>query len=233
MKIMVKEARLSTDQFIKRAIKIHGDKYNYEKTEYRTSGDLIKIYCNIHKIEFEQLPFSHLNGCGCYLCARKDIKSTKDFIIRAKEYHGDRYRYPKNITKYTGNRDYIKIKCHVHGFFDQIACYHIAGNGCQKCGDEFQFISEESRLVFEEIQSKYKNLVTEDSEDSYDILKIEGWKGKFDAFLPEHKLFIEYDGSYWHKDRLENDLKKNLFAKKKGFQVLRIRQQPLDKIKYL
>ena len=63
--------RLSTDQFIKRAIKIHGDKYNYEKTEYRTSGDLIKIYCNNHKIEFEQLPFSHLNGCGCYLCSRK------------------------------------------------------------------------------------------------------------------------------------------------------------------
>ena len=29
---------------------------------------------------------------------------------------------------------------------------------------------------------------------------------------------------------MENDLKKNLFAKKKGFQVLRIRQQPLDKI---
>ena len=158
---------------------------------------------------------------GVIFVPEKDIKSTKDFIIRAKEYHGDRYRYPENITKYTGNRDYIKIKCLEHGFFDQIACYHIAGNGCQKCGDEFQFISEESRLVFEEIQSKYKNLVTEDSEDSYDILKIEGWKGKFDAFLPEHKLFIEYDGSYWHKDRLENDLKKNLFAQKKGFQVFK------------
>ena len=57
-----------------------------------------------------------------------------------------------------------------HGFFDQIACYHIAGNGCQKC-DEFQFISENLDW-FEEIQSKYKNLVTEDSEDSYDILKL-------------------------------------------------------------
>ena len=84
--------------------------------------------------------------------------------------------------------------------------------------------------VFEEIpELKYKDLVTEDSNNSYDILKIEGWKGKFDACCYEHKLFIEYDGSYWHKDRLENYRKESLRTKK-GFRFLRIRQQPLDKI---
>ena len=37
------------------------------------------------------------------------------------------------------------------------------------------------------------------------------------------KIDIEYDGWYWHKDRLEYDMKRDYFVKSKGFKILRIK----------
>ena len=42
-----------------------------------------------------------------------------------------------------------------------------------------------------------------------------------DIFLPKHKLAIEYDGSHWHKDRVESDLEKNVFFAKRGIREIR------------
>ena len=37
------------------------------------------------------------------------------------------------------------------------------------------------------------------------------------------KIDVEYDGWYWHKDKQEEDKRRNYFLIKKGFKVLRIR----------
>src|SRR6478672_1334631 len=57
----------TTDDFIKKVIEIHGDKYNYYKVEYKNAHTKIKIECKIHG-EFEQTPNSHLRGSGCIEC---------------------------------------------------------------------------------------------------------------------------------------------------------------------
>ena len=43
-----------------------------------------------------------------------------------------------------------------------------------------------------------------------------------DFYIPHLYLFIEIDGSYWHKDTKDLDKKKDLLAKKYGFNTLRI-----------
>ena len=43
-----------------------------------------------------------------------------------------------------------------------------------------------------------------------------------DFYIPHLYLFIEIDGSYWHKDTKDLDEKKDLLAKKYGFKTLRI-----------
>ena len=39
------------------------------------------------------------------------------------------------------------------------------------------------------------------------------------------KIDVEYDGWYWHKDRVEKDKKRNYFLIRRGFKVLRFRAQ--------
>lgn len=62
-----KNKRLTTDEFIKRAREIHGDKYDYSKVEYSTLFRKVCIICPKHG-EVWQTPASHLHGFGCPKC---------------------------------------------------------------------------------------------------------------------------------------------------------------------
>ena len=58
--------------------------------------------------------------------------------------------------------------------------------------------------------------------------KVEGHE--VDIYLPEINLAIEYDGSYWHRDIEDRDLKKNCFFKSKNIPLMRVRHFPLKKL---
>lgn len=57
----------NTDEFIKKAKSIHGDKYCYDKTVYTSAKNKLTITCQIHG-DFEQLASGHLSGYGCKQC---------------------------------------------------------------------------------------------------------------------------------------------------------------------
>lgn len=57
----------NTKEFIEKAKKIHGDKYDYSLVDYKHSQKKIKIICPEHGI-FEQTPNNHLKGEGCPHC---------------------------------------------------------------------------------------------------------------------------------------------------------------------
>ena len=60
--------RYTSEEFIEKAIKIHGDKYDYSLVEYINTHKKIKIKCKKHDIIFEQTPKKHLFGQGCWKC---------------------------------------------------------------------------------------------------------------------------------------------------------------------
>ena len=62
----------NTEEFIKRAKEVHGNKYDYSKVEYSNGCTKVCIICPEHG-EFWQKPGSHLNGQGCFECAKKRI----------------------------------------------------------------------------------------------------------------------------------------------------------------
>ncbi len=70
---MFRIKKLTTEQFIQRARKINGEKYNYEKTEYDGMEKKVKIICKKHGI-FEQNPGSHLKGNGCRKCGYESAR---------------------------------------------------------------------------------------------------------------------------------------------------------------
>lgn len=123
----------STSSFIRKAIEIHGDKYNYEKVKYTGNHKKVIISCPNHG-DFEQTPANHthkLNPQGCPKCSGRYPLNTKDFILRANEKHDFYYDYSKVV--YESMISKVKIICPFHGEFEQQASVHLNGSGCQRC----------------------------------------------------------------------------------------------------
>ena len=60
----------NTEEFIEKAKQVHGDKYDYSKTIYKTAKDNIIIICKEHGF-FKQEAYSHSIGVGCSRCVNK------------------------------------------------------------------------------------------------------------------------------------------------------------------
>lgn len=128
--ICANKTSLSNNDFIQKAIKIHGNKYNYSKTEYINSNKKVIIICSTHK-EFLQKPNSHLNGAGCIKCAGYYQLTEKEFINQCKKIHKNKYNYSQ--TEYKHSRGIITIICKIHGKFLLSGSTHIKGGGCIHC----------------------------------------------------------------------------------------------------
>jgi very-short-patch-repair endonuclease len=91
-----------------------------------------------------------------------------------------------------------------------------SGTGCPKCNSH---TSAPEMRIFCEIRSIFP------STQHRFILK--GFE--VDIYIPELKFGIEYDGSYWHQDKIQKDQKKNLALQSEIF-LLRIREKGLPKL---
>ena len=59
--------KLTTEEFIDKANKVHNNRYDYSRVEYKNSQTKICIVCPKHG-EFWQTPAMHLYGNGCSKC---------------------------------------------------------------------------------------------------------------------------------------------------------------------
>jgi hypothetical protein len=95
--------RLTTEEFIEKARKVHGDKYDYSKAEYVNSVIKVCIICPIHG-EFWQNPNSHMNGVGCkecYYCSKKAYGVAKLDIPNAAKKFPSCYNAWRSLLKRT------------------------------------------------------------------------------------------------------------------------------------
>jgi very-short-patch-repair endonuclease len=128
--------KLTQEDFIERAVSVHGDRYCYDDVVYTNNSTKVKIICPIHGV-FEQSPNKHMNGQGCRICGFDKTssikrKSSDEFISQSKHIHGNRYCYDKVIYKNRNTK--VIIICDVHGEFEQRAANHLNGWGCNQCG---------------------------------------------------------------------------------------------------
>jgi hypothetical protein len=132
-------AKLTTEEFIKRAREVHGDRYDYSQTVYKGIFDEISIICSKHG-DFRQTPHSHLRGAGCPRCGRirSDSlrrKTNQEFIEQARNVHGNKYDYSKVI--YERNNIPVIVICPIHGEFRILPVRHIHRHqGCPLCSEE-------------------------------------------------------------------------------------------------
>ena len=138
--------KLTNEEFIQRAKEIHGDKYDYSNTEYEHSHKKVEIKCNNCKEIFPIVASNHINirpskgkASGCYNCFKQNhsvllANTTKEFIEKAKEIHGDKFDYSN--TNYEHSRNKVEIICKFHAAFKQRPSDHLSGAGCKKCATD-------------------------------------------------------------------------------------------------
>jgi len=60
--------------------------------------------------------------------------------------------------------------------------------------------------------------------------RVKGKLWSIDIYIPQLKLGVEFDGSYWHKDKRALDKLKTEQLEDEGFKIFRVREEPLKKI---
>ncbi len=173
--------KVTTEEFIKRAKEVHGDKYDYSKVEYVNNHTKVCIICPEHG-EFWQRADSHLSGIGCPKCSKKYKYITEEFIKKAREVHCNKYDYTK--TQYKGGRQKICIICPEHGEFWKLPYEHLNGKGCPKCvNKKFTNIKSTTEEFIERAKKVHNN--------KYDYSKVnyENCRTKVCITCPEHGEF--------------------------------------------
>ena len=188
----------STEDFIAKSIVVHGDKYNYEFSEFLGHKVLVRIECKIHGV-FLQSPVKHLQGRGCPKCAGKNMQQN-DWIEEFNRKHSGRYDYSK--VEYIDHKTKIEIICRVHGSFWQTPNAHNSKlSGCPKCNTSKGENRIEKYLIDNNIRF----------ENQY---RFDGCRDKrplpFDFYLKDYNIAIEFDGEQhfiigrWSKEEYKN-----------------------------
>ena len=134
---------ITTEEYVKRAKKVHGNYYDYSQTIYKNSVTKVKIICFKHG-EFYCLPFSHTQrGTQCHKCSCENRKYDREsFIEQAKKLRGDAFDYSE--IEFVDINKKIKILCKkCNNFIYQKASNHLLGYGCIHCQKRCRTISKE------------------------------------------------------------------------------------------
>ena len=147
---------------------------------------------------FEQKPNNHLQGRNCLrwgyeINSQNFRKTLKQFIFDAILVHGDKYNYL--MVEYINDGTKVKIICPKHGEFYQTPTHHLGGQGCAKCSHH---VSKGETEVSNWLKSF--NLNVEISNRT--IIKPK----EIDIYLPDFKLGIEYNGTYWHTEKYRKNI---------------------------
>lgn len=130
-----KRHKLTTEDFISRATKLHGSTFDYSLSVYKSMKTKITLICPVHG-KFKTTPDSHLRGGGCRKCADHQLSvnnryTQKFFIEQSKLRHSNYYSYENTV--YESSQSKVTITCPVHGDFEQLATNHMQGSGCKSC----------------------------------------------------------------------------------------------------
>lgn len=211
-----------TFNFIQKAKKIHGERYDYSKVVYKGSKIKVSIRCPEHGL-FLQTPNEHLKGCGCPICAGNVKWDYKDFLDIVTKKHNNKYKYDK--VEFQHICDKITVTCPIHGDFTIRGHVHLAGGGCQKCVG-----SSGEKIIMHFLDS---------NKIQYEYNKFYSWLDnlQLDFYIPEYKLAIEVQGEQHFietsflgdlSDIQKRDLKKLELCKKNGITLLYFATYAID-----
>lgn len=183
--------RSTAEEFVSKAMKVHGDRYDYSEVVYTNSKHPVSIICSIHGM-FTQTPNVHLKGCQCPMCAatQKMLDSRmgqEEFIDRATVAHEGVYSYDKTV--YVKSSAKVTITCPVHGDFKQEANAHLQGRGCPKCG-ALRIAEARGEVCSGWSYSRWEDLADKSKDfDSFKVYILRCWDESGEEFIKIGKTY--------------------------------------------
>lgn len=120
----------SREEFIERAVAVHGDKYDYSKAVYINSTTPVEIICRKHNSSFWQDPANHLQGEGCPICNSSKLENLVREILKNNSIKFEEQRSWDWLVYKTSQRvdfflpDYnIAIECQGIQHFEEVAIF--------------------------------------------------------------------------------------------------------------
>jgi len=177
----------STETFIEKARKIHGDKYDYHLVNYKNANEKVVIICKIHG-PFEQSPYHHLQHQNCKQCSLirvcTDPELSVQFIEDSKKVHSGKYTYEH--VQFINKSQKVDITCPIHGIFSQLPSSHLDGQGCPPCSKAAA--SQKIRVTLDEFLQRAKNKYPSFSYD-YSLVQFNMVKDRIAITCSLHGLF--------------------------------------------
>lgn len=172
--------KMSREEFINKAVKKHGNKYDYSLLNFKNVRGKIKVIYN--NVVYEQFAYAHLAG----KCPERPpiMKTNEQFILESKKVHGDLFDY--SLVEYTGNHNKVNI-IYNDKVYKQSAIDHIRGIYPDGCGLSDSRGVRVIKKILNDNNVKYVNEYSYSDCRHINILK-------FDFYLPEYDILIEYDG---------------------------------------
>lgn len=211
------------EEFVKRSILVHGERYDYSDSIYINTRTKLKIICRIHGA-FTQLARHHLHGRGCPQCAKNRRLNKNIFIERANVYHCNKYDYSL-VDENIKSDQKIKVICPIHGIFEQRVDIHYH-HGCPVCDD-----SKGEKRIREYLNTNNIQYIAEYSFPDC----ISKYPLRFDfAVFRNEALFclVEYDGHFHFHDIFENNAIETQYRDNIKTSYCYERKIPLLRIKY-
>ena len=116
--------------------------------------------------------------------------SQEKFLQKATAKHAGKYSYDRSI--YTGTFNKVTITCPKHGDFQQVAHFHLAGQGCKKC-------SIEKLMNFERVNTaifKERAAILHNNKYGYDKVNYVSSKVNVTITCPVHGDFEQHPVSH-------------------------------------
>ena len=167
------------------------------------------------------------NGCAC--CHGLKVSVTNSLATRfpavAAQWHPTRNGdvTPADVT--AGSNKKFWWKCPVtedHEWKTGLGNRTRLGSGCPDCtltprsAQEMRLAHELSALVDFDLEAHK--------------LRLGGRSRDVDIVVDELRLVVEFDGSYWHRNKADKDLNKTRQLEEAGWKVIRVRERPLESI---
>ena len=183
--------KLTKEEFITKAIEVHGDIYDYSSVVYTGNSKKVLITCKKHG-PFEKSPSHHLRGQGCRICKGYVALTKETFTERSLLVHGTNYNYENVVIK--SKNDKVSINCPHHGFFEQLPLNHISGQGCPKCAQYSRSVSQRYS------QEQFIKTVKKIHGEKYDYSELEyiNSQSKVKISCPIHGLFTMKANSHYN-----------------------------------
>ena len=198
--------------------------WNYERNSGLMPMDVLpnsnkKVWWKCSKgHEWQSTVANRNNGNGCPYClgrhavkGENDLQTVNPALAKEWNYEKNDDLKPEEFTA-NSNKD-VWWKCSKgHEWHASIANRN-KGNGCPVCNSERKTSFPEYALAY------YLKRSGLDVVHSY---RAKGYE--LDIYIPSLKIAIEYDGYYWHKNRMRKDIEKNYKCKKDGIKLYRLRE---------